>query len=76
MTNLNSQSKAVSKYIRTSPSKVRRVLDQIRGKNYKEANMILEFISYRCSSYILKTLKSAGSNAINNYNLDKKDLNS
>jgi large subunit ribosomal protein L22 len=34
--------KAVAKYIRMSPHKIRRVLDQIRGRSY-QALMILEF---------------------------------
>jgi large subunit ribosomal protein L22 len=43
----NSQSvKAVAKYIRMSPHKIRRVLDQIRGRSYQEALMILEFLPY------------------------------
>jgi len=29
--------KAIAKYIRMAPNKVRRVLNQIRGKSYKEA---------------------------------------
>jgi large subunit ribosomal protein L22 len=33
--------KAVAKYIRMSPNKVRRVLNQIRGRSYQEALMIL-----------------------------------
>jgi len=38
----NSQSvKAVAKYIRMSPHKIRRVIDQIRGRSYQEALMIL-----------------------------------
>jgi ribosomal protein L22 len=36
--------KAVAKYIRMSPHKIRRVLDQIRGRSYQEALMILEFL--------------------------------
>jgi ribosomal protein L22 len=31
--------KAVAKYIRMSPHKIRRVLDQIRGRSYQEALM-------------------------------------
>ena len=43
----NTQSvKAVAKYIRMSPHKIRRVLDQIRGRSYQEALMILEFLPY------------------------------
>jgi ribosomal protein L22 len=46
----NTQSvKAVAKYIRMSPHKIRRVLDQIRGRSYQEALMILEFLPYDAS---------------------------
>ena len=38
--------KAIGKYIRMSPNKVRRVLDQVRGRSYQEALMILEFLPY------------------------------
>ena len=66
--------KAVGKYLRMSPSKVRRVLDQIRGRNYKDTVMILEFMPYRCCDAILKIVKSAASNAEHNNGLSKKDL--
>jgi large subunit ribosomal protein L22 len=39
--------KAIAKYIRMSPFKVRRVLDQIRGRSYREALIILEFMPYK-----------------------------
>jgi len=45
MANTNSV-KAVAKYIRISPHKVRRVINQIRGRSYQEALMILEFLPY------------------------------
>ena len=35
------QVKAVARYIRMSPRKVRRVLDQIRGVSYREALIML-----------------------------------
>lgn len=66
--------KAVAKYIRMSPHKVRRVLNQIRGCSYKEALLILEFLPYRAVDPIWEVLYSAASNAQNNYNLDKKKL--
>ncbi|NET52545.1 MAG: 50S ribosomal protein L22, partial [Merismopedia sp. SIO2A8] len=31
------ETKAIARYIRMSPLKVRRVLDQIRGRSYREA---------------------------------------
>jgi large subunit ribosomal protein L22 len=36
--------KAIARYVRMSPYKVRRVLDQIRGRSYREALIVLEFM--------------------------------
>lgn len=66
--------RAIAKYIRMSPHKVRRVLDQIRGRSYQEALMILEFLPYDASGPIWQVLHSAAANAKHNYNLDKKKL--
>nr|YP_010021062.1 ribosomal protein L22 [Chaetoceros muellerii]QOK36081.1 ribosomal protein L22 [Chaetoceros muellerii]UHB41410.1 ribosomal protein L22 [Chaetoceros sp. DS1] len=66
--------KAVAKYIRMSPHKVRRVLDQIRGRSYQEALMILEFLPYSAGGPVWQIVHSAAANAKNNYNLDKKKL--
>lgn len=66
--------KAVAKYIRISPHKVRRVLNQIRGRSYQDALMILEFLPYRAVTPIWQVLHSAAANAQNIYNLDKKKL--
>ena len=71
----NGQSvKAVAKYVRISPHKVRQVLDQIRGRSYQEALMILEFLPYSASGPVWQVVHSAAANAQNNYNLDKKKL--
>jgi len=71
----NNQSvKAVAKYIRMSPHKIRRVLDQIRGRSYQEALMILEFLPYAASGPIWQIIHSAAANAKHNYGLDKKKL--
>jgi len=66
--------KAIAKYIRMSPNKVRRILDQIRGRSYQEALMILQFIPYRAAGPIWQVLYSAAANAQNNYDLDKRKL--
>lgn len=66
--------KAVARYIRMSPHKVRRVLDQIRGRSYREALIILEFMPYRACSPILKLLRSAVANAEHNAGLTPADL--
>ena len=71
----NSQSvKAVAKYIRMSPHKIRRVIDQIRGRSYQEALMILEFLPYDAVGPIWQVIHSAAANAKHNYGLEKKKL--
>nr|YP_009244018.1 ribosomal protein L22 [Sporolithon durum]AMK96260.1 ribosomal protein L22 [Sporolithon durum] len=71
---LNKLVYANSKYIRLSPNKARRVINQIRGKKYQEALLILEFMPYRPCKIIKKTLQTAVANATNNYHYTKKNL--
>ena len=66
--------KAVSKYVRMSPSKVRRVVRQIQGKTYPEALRILEFMPYTACTPIIKVLRSATANARNNLGYDETKL--
>ncbi|BAU42186.1 50S ribosomal protein L22 [Leptolyngbya sp. O-77] len=66
--------KAVARYIRMSPHKVRRVLDQIRGRSYREALIILEFMPYRACDPVLKVLRSAVANAEHNEGYAPADL--
>ncbi|MEY2976844.1 MAG: 50S ribosomal protein L22 [Prochlorotrichaceae cyanobacterium] len=68
------QAQAIARYIRMSPLKVRRVLDQIRGRSYRDALMILEFMPYRSCDPILKVLRSAVANAEHNLGLDREAL--
>lgn len=70
----SNQAQAVARYIRMSPHKVRRVLDQIRGRSYREALIILEFMPYRACEPILKVLRSAVANAEHNQRLDPASL--
>ena len=66
--------RAVSKYIRMSPTKVRRVLRQIQGKNYSEALLLLEFMPYVSCDPIIKVLRSAAANAKNTSGFDEKRM--
>lgn len=68
------QVKAVARYVRMSPRKVRRVLDQIRGKSYRDALIILEFMPYKACEPIIKVLRSAVANAEHNNGLDPAAL--
>jgi large subunit ribosomal protein L22 len=66
--------RAVSKYVRMSPTKIRRVLRQIQGKTYAEALLLLEFMPYKSCIPIVKVLRSATANARNNFGLDETKL--
>ena len=57
-------------YVRGSASKVRRVLDQIRGRSYRDALIMLEFMPYRSTDPITKVLRSAVANAEHNFGMD------
>ena len=72
------EAKAVAKYIRIAPRKVRVVMDLIRGKNVAEAFAILKFTPKVGADVIEKVLKSAVANAENNFdmNVDKLYISS
>nr|P16634.1 RecName: Full=Large ribosomal subunit protein uL22c; AltName: Full=50S ribosomal protein L22, chloroplastic [Gracilaria tenuistipitata]AAA84291.1 ribosomal protein rpl22 [Gracilaria tenuistipitata] len=65
MTNKTTKIQATGKYVRLSTAKTRRVLNQIKGKKYQEAILILEFMTYKPCKIIKKILESAGNNALN-----------
>lgn len=60
------QVRAVAKYIRTSPRKMRLVADLIRGKSAQDAWNLLEFTPKRAAGPMKKVLESAIANAQNN----------
>nr|ARW69368.1 ribosomal protein L22 [Polysiphonia sp.] len=59
MKNNTIKSQAITKYIRTSQEKSRRVLNIIQGKSYNEARLMLEFMPYKICKIVIKTLDSA-----------------
>ncbi len=67
------EAKAVAKYVRIAPRKVRVVMDLLRGKNIADAFAILKFTPKVGAEVIEKVLKSAVANAENNFdmNVDK-----
>ena len=72
--NVIKTAKAHGNYVRGSASKVRRVLDQIRGKSYRDALIMLEFMPYRSTEPITKVLRSAVANAEHNLGMDPSTL--
>ena len=57
------EARAISKYIRQSPKKMRLVIDEIRGKNVNDAYAVLQYSKKRAATVIDKTLRSAVANA-------------
>lgn len=68
------EGKATASFIRISSRKVKIVLDLIRGKNIDEAYAILKFTPKAACEPLLKLLKSAEANAVNNNSLNRESL--
>jgi large subunit ribosomal protein L22 len=66
--------RAVSKYIRISPTKARLVADLVRSKPLDEALTILKYTPKKGARYIGKTLRSAMANAENSRVMDMDNL--
>ena len=66
--------KAKAKYVRGSARKIRFVAELIKGKNVKEAQVILGFLPHYGARLLNKVLKSAVANAKNNYKLADENL--
>ena len=57
------EARAISKFNRQSPRKMRLVVDQIRGRPVNDAFAILQYSAKRAAEQIDKTLRSAVANA-------------
>jgi len=66
--------RAVAKDIGVSPSKVRPLVDMVRGKKVDEALAILRFTPTPTARVVAKVVKSAVANAENNFQLSPADL--
>ncbi len=73
-TNERPGTRAQAKYVRSSASKAREVLNQIRNKSYGEASEILAFSERGISKDVAKVLDSAVANAAHNDNLMAEEL--
>lgn len=65
---------AKSRYIRITPRKLRLVADLVRNMSLNEALSTLTHLRKTAAKPILKTLKQAQANAVNNHNLPKNSL--
>ena len=57
--------RAISRYERISPRKVKQVVDLVRGKAVEEAFHILQFTPKKAATVVERTLRSAVANAVN-----------
>jgi large subunit ribosomal protein L22 len=64
------ESRAMTRFVRLSPRKVRLVLDQIRGKGVEEALNVLKFVPKRSAAIVAKTVRAAVANAEGTQSVD------
>ena len=61
------QSRAVRKHIRSSPLKMRRVINLVRERNVPEAVAILDYMPQKVTGVIEQTIRSAVYNLMDQY---------
>lgn len=66
--------RCVVRYVRSTPSKARQVLDLIRGLDVRTADQVLQFTEREVARTIRKALASAVANAVNNDEQDADEL--
>jgi large subunit ribosomal protein L22 len=66
--------RAVAKDTGIPTSKVRPLVDMVRGKTVDEATSLLQFTPTPKAKLLLKLVKSAAANAENNYQMDPAGL--
>jgi len=62
--------RAVSKYVRISPQKVRKVVDEIKGKPVESGLQKLKFMPQKAAGILEKIIRSAVANADQNADID------
>ena len=68
------EAKAIAKFVRMSPIKLKPVVALVRGKDLEEALNILKFTPGKGAEVVEKVVKSAAANAENNHSLSPDNL--
>jgi large subunit ribosomal protein L22 len=68
------EARAIAKYVRISPRKMKPVADMVRGMNADEALAVLEYTPRTTATILAKVIKSAKANAENNHEMDADKL--
>jgi len=66
--------KAISRYVRISPQKVRKIAGAIKGKPVETGLGILKFMPQKSAGIVEKIVRSAAANADHNHGLDVDHL--
>jgi large subunit ribosomal protein L22 len=66
--------KAVAKYVRISPTKVRRVAEAVKGKPVEDALSLLRYMPQRSAGILGKVIRSAVANADQKPDIDVDSL--
>ncbi len=64
------ETRAMTRFLRVAPRKVRLVVDQIRGKEVESALNILKFTPKRAAGIVTRVLRTAIANAENTQSVD------
>jgi large subunit ribosomal protein L22 len=68
------EAKAIEKFIRISPRKLRYVADVVRNKSVEQAVDILTFTPKKAASILKKAVESAAANAAENHEMEEDGL--
>ena len=68
------EAKAIAKYVRMSPIKLKPIADLVRGKDLNEARTILKFTPGKGAELMEKVINSAAANAENNFDMNMDTL--
>lgn len=68
------EARAIARYVRVSPRKVRQVMALIRGRDVEEALDILRAVHKSAARPLEKVIRSAAANAENNHQMNRGRL--
>jgi len=68
------EARAIEKFIRISPRKLRYIADIVRNKSVEEAVDILTFTPKKAASIVKKAVESAAANAAENHDMNEDGL--
>jgi len=66
--------RAIARFVKAAPQKLRLITDAIRGKHVDEALKVLNFTPNKSARIVKKVLESVIANAENNHEMDYDDL--